>query len=144
MTDQDARNVAIAKEYFRRSDARDPGLMDLFHPDLQFYYPKFGIGHGPGSVLDMVSGFATELEAIEHDRDSLLYIARDPYVIVEGTSRGRLNGADWAGGKTAGGRFCNVFAFRDGLIARCHVYLDPDYTGQDEARFRWGHDRQEW
>ncbi len=144
MTDQDSRNVEVAKEYFIRSDAQDPRLMELFHPDLQFYYPKFGIGHGPQSVLDMVSGFTGQLEAIEHDKANLLYVARDPYVIVEGTSRGRLNGVDWDGGQTAGGRFCNVFEFRDGLIVRCHVYLDPDYTGQDEARFRWGHDGREW
>ncbi|KQR83719.1 hypothetical protein ASG07_08540 [Sphingomonas sp. Leaf343] len=144
MTDQDNRNVEVAKEYFIRSDAQDPRLMELFHPDLQFYYPKFGIGHGPQSVFEMVSGFTGQLEAIEHDKENLLYVARDPHVIVEGTSRGRLNGVDWDGSKTAGGRFCNVFEFRDGLIVRCHVYLDPDYTGQDEARFRWGHDGREW
>ena len=23
-----------------------------------------------------------------------------------------------------------------------HIYLDPDYTGEDEARFRWGKNRQ--
>ena len=32
----------------------------------------------------------------------------------------------------------NVFKFRDGRIASLHIYLDPDYTGDDEARFRWG------
>ena len=47
----------------------------------------------------------------------------------------------WAGGKTPGGRFCNVFKFRDGRIASVHIYLDPDYTAEDEARFRWGKNR---
>jgi len=49
---------------------------------------------------------------------------------------GILNGKIWEGGKTPGGRFCNVFKFRDNLIISVHVYLDPDYTGEDEGRFR--------
>jgi hypothetical protein len=48
-----------------------------------------------------------------------------------------MSGKSWAGGKTPGGRFCNVFKFRDGRISSLHIYLDPDYTGEDEARFRW-------
>lgn len=144
MTDLDTHHIELAKEYFRRSDAQDPRLLELFHPELQFYFPKFGIGHGPQSVLDMVAAFAGQIEAIEHDFSGYLFVARGPYVIVEGTTRGRLNGKDWQGGQTPGGRFCNVFEFRDGLVVRCHVYLDPDYTGEDEARFRWGHDGREW
>ncbi len=144
LTEQDQRNVEIAKEYFRRGDAQDPTLMELFHPELQFYYPKFGIGHGPQAVLDMVSGFIGELESIEHDYSNYLFVARHPFVVVEGTARGRMKGKDWEGGKTSSGRFCNMFEFRDGLIVRCHVYLDPDYLGEDEPRFRWGRDGREW
>ena len=47
----------------------------------------------------------------------------------------------WAGGETSGGRYCSVFKFRDGRIASVHIYLDPHYTGEDEARFRWGKNR---
>ncbi|PYU50807.1 MAG: hypothetical protein DMG53_02535 [Acidobacteria bacterium] len=43
---------------------------------------------------------------------------------------------------TPGGRFCNVFKFRDGRIMSLHIYLDPDYTGEDEARFRWRKNRK--
>ncbi len=53
-----------------------------------------------------------------------------------------MKGGQWKGGETPGGRFCNVFEFRDDRIARVHVYLDPDYLGEDEPRFRWGHDRR--
>jgi len=38
------------------------------------------------------------------------------YLVVEGTSRGRMAGKSWEGG-TPGGRFCNVFKFRDSCIA---------------------------
>ncbi len=143
-TAQDERNIEMTKEYFRRGDAQDPTVLDLFHPELQYYFPKFGIGHGPQAMMEMVGGFAGVLESIEHDYTKYLYVARDPHVIVEGTTRGRMQGKDWEAGKTPGGRFCNVFEFRDGLIARCHVYLDPDYTGEDEPRFRWGKEGRTW
>ena len=48
----------------------------------------------------------------------------------------------WTGGKTPGGRFCNVFKFRNDRIISLHIYLDPDYTGNDSARFRWGKNRR--
>jgi len=137
-------NIALAKEYFIRGDARRPDLLELFHPDFQLYFPKFGIGRGPESFLQMVSGFAGDLESIEHDFSSYTFIAKGSYVVVEGTTRGRMKGKSWAAGETPGGRFCNVFEFRDDLIARVHVYLDPDYLGEDEARFRWGREGRTW
>lgn len=144
ITAQDQKNIETVKEYFRRGDAQDPELLKLFHKDLQFYFPKFGIGRGPESFLEMVGGFAGDIEAIEHDYSQFLFVARDPFVMVEGTTRGRMHGKTWEAGKTPGGRFCNVFEFRDGLIVRCHVYLDPDYVSEDEARFRWGREGREW
>ena len=144
LSEQDQRNIAITKEYFRRGDAQDPTLLDLFHPDLQFFYPKFGIGHGPQAVMQMGGGFAGELDWIAHDYSDYVFVARHPFVIVEGKAKGSMKGKEFAGGETSAGRFCNMFEFRDGLIARCHVYLDPDYLGEDEPRFRWGRDRPEW
>ena len=138
------RNVALTKEYFIRGDAQRPDLLELFHPDFQLYFPKFGIGRGPESFLQMVSGFAGELESIQHDFTDYNFIATGPYVVVEGTTRGRMKGKSWSAGETPGGRFCNVFEFRDSLIARVHVYLDPDYLGEDEARFRWGREGRSW
>ncbi|HTB91936.1 MAG TPA: hypothetical protein VK728_03840, partial [Candidatus Sulfotelmatobacter sp.] len=63
------------------------------------------------------------------------------YLFVEGTLQGRMPGKSWAAGKTPGGRFCNVFKFRYCQISSLRIYLDPDYTGEDEARFRWGQNR---
>ncbi|MEV8614886.1 hypothetical protein AB0383_44495 [Amycolatopsis sp. NPDC051373] len=39
---------------------------------------------------------------------------------------------DWAAG-----RWCDVFEIRDWKIHRCFIYLDPDYAGQDTARYPW-------
>ena len=120
---QDARNIERVHDYFRLGDAQDPAILRLFHPELQFYFPKFGIGRGPESFLQMVGGFSGVLEAIKHPYETYLYVARDPYVIVEGVTSGRLNGKDWEAGKTPGGRFCNVFEFRDGPVSYTHLTL---------------------
>jgi ketosteroid isomerase-like protein len=138
MTTSDQEKIATAREYFLRADQGRPDLLDLFHEDVEIYFPKFGIGHGRQSFLDIVKGFAGSLESIQHDYDGLKFLPSGDHLVVEGTSHGKMSGKSWVGGKTPGGRFCNVFAFRDGRIAGLHIYLDPDYTGDDEARFRWG------
>ena len=138
----DEDKIVIAREYFIRADQGKPDLFDLFTDDFEFYFPKFGFGVGKESFLEMVKGFDGILESIQHDYDDLIFIPSGDYVIVEGTSHGKMSGKSWAGGKTPGGRFCNVFKFRDQKISSLHVYLDPDYTGDDEARFRWGKNRK--
>ncbi len=140
MSEQD--NVRTAREYFIRADQGRPDLLDLFHEDAEIYFPKFGLGFGRQSLLEMVKGFEGALEYIQHDYDTLIFIPAGDYVAVEGTSHGKMSGKSWVGGDTPGGRFCNVFKFRNGRIASVHIYLDPDYTGEDEARFRWGKNRR--
>lgn len=138
---KDQEKIAIAQEYFRKADQGSPDILDLFHQDVELYFPKFGFGFGKNAFLEMVKGFEGSLELILHDYDNLNFMPSGDFLIVEGTSKGKLNGKTWEGGKTAGGRFCNVFKFRDNLIISVHVYLDPDYTGEDEDRFRWGKSR---
>ena len=116
-------------------------MLDLFHEDAEFYFPKFGFGFGRESILEMVKGFQGILEYIQHDYETLIYIPSGDFVVVEGTSHGKLADKSWIGGKTPGGRFCNVFKFGISLFPALHVYLDPDYTGEDVTRFRWGNNR---
>jgi ketosteroid isomerase-like protein len=142
MVANDQEKIKIAREYFTRADQGRPDVLELFHEDAEIYFPKFGFGFGRNSFLEMVKGFEGVLEHIQHDYDRLNFIPSADYLIVEGTSQGRMSGKSWAGGKTPGGRFCNVFKFRDGRISSLHIYLDPDYTGEDEARFRWGKNRK--
>jgi len=146
MTDvpSDERKIELAKEYFRRGDAGQADVLDLFHEDALFYFPKFGVGHGRETMLEMVGGFTGELEGIAHDFETYVYIPSGNHLAVEGTTRGRMNGKDWAAGETPGGRFCNIFEFRGERFSRVFVYLDPDYTGEDEPRFRWGKEGRDW
>jgi ketosteroid isomerase-like protein len=138
----DQEKIRVAREYFIRADLGRPDILELFHEDAEFYFPKFGFGLGRNAFLEMVKGYEGVLESIQHDYDAFTFIPSGEYLVVEGTSRGRMSGKSWEGGKTPSGRFCNVFKFRDGRIASLHVYLDPDYTNEDEARFRWGKNRK--
>jgi len=141
-SDQD--KIEHIKEYFRRVDTGRADIVDLFCDDATFYFPKFGIGHGPSAILEMAAGFAGVIESVEHDFDSFLYIVSNDHVAVEGTTKGRMNGKSWSAGDTPGGRFCNIFEFRGDRFSRVFVYLDPDYVGEDTPRFRWGRDRPAW
>jgi ketosteroid isomerase-like protein len=134
----DDKRIKATQDYFRLADQGRPEVLDLFHEDAEIYFPKFGFGFGRQSLLEMTKGFAGTLEFIQHDYDAMTFIAASHFVVVEGTSHGRMAGKAWTGGVTPGGRFCNVFKFRGGRISSLHVYLDPDYTGEDLPRFRWG------
>jgi len=142
LTDQE--KIAIAREYFLLADAGDPKLLELFNEDATFYFPKFGVGHGRDSIFQMVQGFRGVLEWIRHDYPGFVFIPNGDRLAVEGESAGTMVNGSWKGGETPGGRFCNVFEFRGNRIARLHVYLDPDYLGEDEPRFRWGHEGRNW
>ena len=140
-----ASNIEIAREYFKRLDARNPDVLKLFTDDVVFYYPKFGIGKGPNAVLEAMMGLGGIVERTEHDFATYVLIASENRLAVEGTTKGVLKNQErWAGGETPTGRFCNVFEFRDGLISRLHIYLDPDYEGKFTEGFRWGREGRSW
>src|SRR5438128_1639925 len=139
-TDQD--KIKVAREYFIRADEGRPDILELFHEDAEIYFPKFGFGFGRESLFEMVKGFAGALEYIRHDYDALTFIPSGDYLVVEGTSHGKMTGKSWAGGKTPGGRFCNDSKFRHGRLSSLHVYHDPNYMRDDEAMFRWGNNSQ--
>jgi SnoaL-like domain len=142
MNISDHDKITVAREYFLRTDQGRTDILDLFHPDLEFYFPKFGFGYGKASLSEMIKGFEGILEYSQHDYTTLNFIPSGDFLVVEGTSHGKMAGKSWAGGETPGGRFCNVFKFKNHLISSVHVYLDPDYTSEDEARFRWGKNRK--
>jgi ketosteroid isomerase-like protein len=144
MSLSDEQKIAIAQEYFRLADSGDEKVMELFHEDATFYFPKFGVGRGRTSIFEMIAGFAGVLDWIRHEYASLVFIPSGDRIAVEGLSGGKMVAGSWKGGETPGGRFCNVFEFRGDRIARLHVYLDPDYLGEDEPRFRWGREGRRW
>jgi hypothetical protein len=134
-----SRQVEAVKEYFRRGDAGDFAA-ELFAQDFQFYFPKYGVGRGAEAFFELASGMRQRVvKRSAHHVDELLFVEQGNYVVVEGTTEGTdVDGVEWHGGRTRGGRFCSLFRFgSDGLIERMHVYLDPDYTGKHQTGFVW-------
>jgi ketosteroid isomerase-like protein len=140
-----ADRVTTAKAYFTLLDAKSPDLLGLFTEDFEFYYPKYGRGKGAEQLMEVVAGLGKRVESVEHDLSSYVFVASGNHVVVEGTTRGVLtSGETWAAGETPSGRFCNMFEFRDGKIARLAIYLDPDYLNEARGAFLWGHEGRTW
>ena len=99
----DQQKIKIAREYFMRADQGRPDILELFQEDAEVYFPKFGLGFGRNSFLEMVKGFEGALEFIQHDYDRLTFIPLADYLIVEDTSHGRMSGKSWTGGKLLAG-----------------------------------------
>ena len=138
-------HVAVARDYFRLLDAGDAAILELFTRDAQVYFPKYGVGTGGAGFLEIATGLGSVLSATTHDSKDYLYIGSGDYLVVEGTTSGTLkDGRQWKATETPTGRFCSVFQFRDNRIARLSIYLDPDYGGDDEARFLWGREGRRW
>src|SRR6266404_635402 len=114
--------LAVAREYFRLLDAGAPELADLFSDDAVIYFPKYGFGPARQTLQETGEKLGGVIASIAHDLDASLFLQDGNRVVVEGVSRGvLLNGSSWAPGDTPTGRFCNVFEFRDGKIARLAV-----------------------
>ncbi len=140
--DREQTMLAAVQQYFVKADAGDASVFELFTDEVQIYFPKFGIATGKAAFGELAAGLLGSLKSIAHYISDFKYVVGSDSVVVEGTTHGAdREGAEWSGGKTAGGRFCSVFEFQGPLIARMHIYLDPDYTGRDENRFLWGRDR---
>lgn len=134
--------VDLVKTYFRLMDAGSEAILDLVTDDAEIGFPKYGVGKGKDAFHRLWSGFS-DIAGIEHVLTNI--IQSGEFIAVEGLTNGRgKDGRTWQGGSTPGGRFCNVFEFRGDLIARVHVYLDPDYFGDDQAAFRWGLENRTW
>ena len=141
-TTADSPNVAVVREYFRRSDARRADVLELLDDDLEFYFPKYGIGRGKRQFGRFAAVLAGAMD-VYHDQDGLRFIESGDQVVVEGTTYGQdAAGRSWRGGESPGGRFCSVIQIRDGRIARHFIYADPDYPSRDADGFLWGTDRR--
>jgi hypothetical protein len=139
------QHLESARAYFSELDSgRIPG--ELFAPDFEFYFPKFGVGQGFEELGEFAFGLMAAGLKVTHHRDRLKYLTSGSQVVVEGTTYGDDRvGQSWNGGETPGGRFCSVFDFNDaGLIQRMYVYMDPDYTSVDRDRMRWNRVHPRW
>ena len=135
MTGADRKQIAVS--YFKLMDAGQD-FLHLFDENAYVYFPKHDVARGRKEVEQLFADLWPLFSSIVHDNAYFNYIVSDDMVVAEGMTYGQLaDGSTWRGGVGHGGRFCNVFEIRNGLIQRLHIYLDPDYAGKDTARYPW-------
>jgi ketosteroid isomerase-like protein len=127
------------RRFFDIGDGRAEGdIAALFTEDVQVFFPKYGVGQGRAALMEVGKGRYEMFPRMDHHYDEFTYLEHGDTVVVEGTTEGETaNGRSWDGRTTIAGRFCSVFQFRDGRIARMFVYLDPDLGHQDTDRYPW-------
>ena len=142
MSPEDSPNVTLVKEYFRRGDDRRADVFDLLDDDVEFFFPKHGLGRGKAEFARFGAVLGKAMD-IYHDQEALRFIESGGCVVVEGTTYGRDSaGRSWRGGDTPGGRFCSIFEIRGERITRHFIYTDPDYPSRHDDGFLWGTDRR--
>ena len=143
MTDEQRKQVAL--EYLEGLDnggvtPSGRPILDLFAPDAQVYFPKWGVARGKEQIGKLFSDVGGTIKSIAHHYSELNWIfSGGDRIVCEGTSHGEHADGPWRAGNPewGAGRWCDVFEIRDGLIHRCFIYLDPDYAGKDTARYPW-------
>jgi hypothetical protein len=143
MTDEQRKAVAI--EYLKALDnggvtSSGGSIFDLFAPDAQVYFPKWGVAKGRQQIEKLFSDVGGKLKSIAHHYESMNWVfSGGDTIVCEGASHGEHADGPWRAGDPdwGAGRFCDVFEIRGGRIERCFIYLDPDYAGADTARYPW-------
>ena len=143
MTDEQRKQVAL--EFLKGLDnggvtPSGRPILDLFAPDAQVYFPKWGVARGKEQIGKLFSDVGGTIKSIAHHYSELNWIfSGGDRIVCEGTSHGEHADGPWRAGNPewGAGRWCDVFEIRDGLIHRCFIYLDPDYAGKDTARYPW-------
>jgi ketosteroid isomerase-like protein len=142
MTDEQRKSVAIEylKAFDRAGVTSDGGsILDLFADDAQVYFPKWGVATGKEQIGRLFADVGGTIKSIEHHYSQFNWVFAGDVVVCEGTSHGEHRGGPWRAGvpEWGAGRWCDVFEIRDWKTQRCFIYLDPDYAGQDTARYPW-------
>jgi ketosteroid isomerase-like protein len=143
MTDEQRKSVAL--EYLKAFDnggitSTGESILELFAPDAQVMFPKWGIANGREEIGKMFGDLGARLTSIRHDYANFNWIfGGSDTIVCEGTSYGEHVDGAWRAGipEHGAGRWCDVFEIRDWQIQRCFIYLDPDYGCQDTARYPW-------
>lgn len=127
--------VELVVKYFEKIDAGDPGYLELFSEDVDFFFPKFGQAKGKDALVEFGNRIGSSLTSIWHDVKGFQITTAGNKVIVEGQEGGVMSdGTSWPDNKVSTGRFCSVFEFNGTLISRMYVYVDPDFPSRDRER----------
>jgi ketosteroid isomerase-like protein len=135
MSDEERRAMAI--DYLKRMDRGD-GLLELFDDHAHVYFPKWGLARGRREFERLFGDLGSLFRTLVHDTEYYNYFVSGDTVVLEGTTRGKTRREiAWGPSSSYGGRGCAVMEIRNYKIQRLFIYLDPDYGGEDIARYPW-------
>lgn len=124
--------LALAKAYFL-AFATAGDVEDQLSPELEFFFPGFGVERGAEAYARLTRGLSTYWDGVDFDTDNFSYIAAGSSVVVEGTVSGKL-ATDVS---FRGHRFCAVLEIKNQQITRLYFYFDPDMASQRPALVVW-------
>lgn len=124
--------IALAKAYFQ-AFATAADVEDQLSPELEFFFPRFGLGRGAEEYAQLARGLSNYWDLVDYDIDNFSYICAGANVVVEGTVSGQMPG----GGSFRAHRFCAVLEIKGGKITRLYFYTDPDMAGQQPPLVNW-------
>ena len=135
MTDEQRKSIAF--ELMLRID-RGEDVLDLFDANARVHFPKWGVANGKEQIQQLFSDIGKIIGSITHHHAHFNVVVKDDLVVIEGASNGTTtDGVEWRAGVTHAGLWCDVLEIRDFKIQRLYIYLDPDYSGADTARYPW-------
>ena len=124
--------IAVAKAYFQ-AFATAADVEEQLSPELEFYFPRFGVGQGAEAYTRLARGLSAYWDRVDFDVDNFSYIAAGANIVVEGTVSGHLPG----GVSFRGHRFCAVLEIKNSLITRLYFYTNPDMAEQQPSPVGW-------
>src|SRR6059036_116773 len=108
MTDEQRKSVAL--EYLKAFDnggvtSSGGSILDLFAPDAQVYFPKWGLATGKEQIGQLFSDVGGTLKSIVHHYAHFNWIfSGSDLLVCEGTSHGEHKDGSWRAGVPEWGR----------------------------------------
>ena len=102
MTDEQRKSVAL--EYLKAFDnggvtSSGGSILDLFAPDAQVYFPKWGLATGRDQIGKLFGDVGGTLKSIVHHYSHFNWIfSGSDLVVCEGASHGEHNDGPWRAG----------------------------------------------
>ena len=111
---------AVALEYLHAFDnggvtSTGGSILDLFAPDAQVYFPKWGLATGREQIGKLFADVGGTIKSISHHYAEFNWIfSGSDLVVCEGTSHGEHADGPWKAGNPewGAGRWCDVFEIR--------------------------------
>jgi hypothetical protein len=116
MTDEQRKQVVI--EYLKGFDnggvtPSGRSILDLFAPDAQVYFPKWGVARGKEQIRRLFSDVGATIKSVAHHYSEFNWIfSGGDQIVCEGTSHGEHADGPWRAGNPEWARVAGAMCSR--------------------------------